>query len=79
MSESIHPKLTRITVEGHEYLVPESVTGNPRARRLLVRAIKSSLEVYKRLLEAGVPEEDARYALITPFAKYLPLADKNES
>jgi len=61
-----------LRVKGREYLVPRSISDNPRARRLFVRAVEKSLEAYERLIQAGVPEEEAKYVLITPFAEYLP-------
>ncbi len=72
MTEHSGSDLNIVRVKGREYLVPRSISDNPRARRLFVRAVERSLETYERLLQAGVPEEEAKYVLITPFAEYLP-------
>lgn len=72
MTESSNPKLAIVTISGREYLVPRSIAENPQARRLFIRAVERSLDTYERLIEAGIPEEEAKYVLITTFEGYLP-------
>lgn len=58
--------------KGPKLRILESIADNPEARRLFVRAARSSLKVYRQMMEAGVPEEEAKYVLIMPFASLGP-------
>ena len=46
-----------------EYVVPPSVEKHPELKEEFERAIKGYFESYRRLQEAGIPAEDARYLL----------------
>lgn len=49
--------------EGLSVIKPESVAADVETERVFDEAIAASLEAYAKLLEAGVPAEDARYLL----------------
>lgn len=49
--------------EGLSVIKPESVAADAETERVFDEAIAASLEAYAKLLEAGVPAEDARYLL----------------
>ena len=48
---------------GVDVVKPESIAQNEEASVLFDQAIDAAVEAYKKLLEAGVPAEDARYLL----------------
>ncbi len=52
-----------VTYDKLMFINPPSIAENTAAREVFTRANQASLEAYKALLEAGVPAEDARYAL----------------
>ncbi|MEM3579186.1 MAG: FAD-dependent thymidylate synthase [Candidatus Bathyarchaeia archaeon] len=45
------------------YVVPPSINANPEAKKLFDNALEHISETYNKLLEMGVPKEDARYIL----------------
>ena len=49
--------------DGLSVIKPESVTGDPETERVFDEAIDAALSAYAKLLDAGVPAEDARYLL----------------
>lgn len=49
--------------EAPNVVVPDSVNADPELRKVFDEAIDASYEAYRRLAEAGVPAEDARYVL----------------
>ena len=49
--------------DGLATVKPESVAQNDETNRIFDQAIEAALEGYKKLLDAGVPAEDARYLL----------------
>ncbi|NBI31416.1 FAD-dependent thymidylate synthase [Enterorhabdus sp. P55] len=48
---------------GLETVKPGSVADDPEASRVFDEAIEAAIAAYERLLEAGIPAEDARYLL----------------
>lgn len=46
-----------------EYVVPPSIRRNPQAMELFERQMHQVQESYSRLVEMGIPREDARYVL----------------
>lgn len=48
---------------GLDCVKPESVKGDPETEAIFDEAIQASVTAYQKLLEAGVPAEDARYLL----------------
>lgn len=48
---------------GVDVVKPESIAQSEEASALFDQAIQSAVEAYQKLLEAGVPAEDARYLL----------------
>ncbi len=48
---------------GVEVVKPESVTATPELEAVFDEAIEATVNAYKKLLDAGVPAEDARYLL----------------
>lgn len=48
---------------GLETVKPGSVADDPEASRVFDEAIEATIAAYERLLEAGIPAEDARYLL----------------
>lgn len=49
--------------EGVETVKPDTVSHNEEANRIFDEAINAVLEGYQKLLDAGIPAEDARYLL----------------
>ena len=49
--------------EGVNVIKPETVSSNEEANRVFDEAIEAVLEGYQKLLDAGIPAEDARYLL----------------
>ncbi len=49
--------------DGIEVIKPSSIVSNEEANALFDQAIKTVVDVYTRLLDTGVPAEDARYVL----------------
>lgn len=49
--------------EGVSVVKPESVLANEEANAVFDEAIEAATSAYKKLLDAGVPAEDARYLL----------------
>ena len=49
--------------DGLETVKPGSVADDPEASRVFDEAIEAAIAAYERLLEAGIPAEDARYLL----------------
>lgn len=54
-----------VTEDNFAYVVPPSVKRNNKALKLFCEKMDDLQEVYKQLLEADIPEEDARYILPT--------------
>lgn len=46
-----------------EYVIPPSLIGNPQANRLFNETLENVSQTYQKLLDMGVPKEDARYIL----------------
>ena len=49
--------------DGVEVVVPETVKATPETQAVFDEAIEACVSAYKKLLDAGVPAEDARYLL----------------
>lgn len=49
--------------ENFEYVVPPSIAESPIRAEVYKQQMHSALEAYKKLLDAGVPAEDARFVL----------------
>jgi thymidylate synthase (FAD) len=49
--------------DGLDVIVPETISANEETAALFDEAVDAAMEAYKKLLEAGVPAEDARYLL----------------
>jgi len=45
------------------YVVPPSIDANPEAKKLFDETLQHISEAYNKLLEMGIPKEDARYVL----------------
>ncbi len=43
------------------YIVPPSLENRPEARQIFDNAVQQTLDAYRRMVEAGIPAEDARY------------------
>lgn len=46
-----------------DFIMPPSIVQNPAARDAFMKAMEEDSAVYRRLVELGVPREDARYIL----------------
>lgn len=46
-----------------EFTVPASVSNNPKAREIFNSSIQETTAAYHRLLDLGIPAEDARYLM----------------
>ena len=62
---SFNPQSQRYVkyTEGLSVVKPETVAANPETERVFDEAIDAALSAYAKLLDAGVPAEDARYLL----------------
>ncbi len=49
--------------EAPNVVVPDTVNADPKLRAIFDEAMAASYDAYRRLAEAGVPAEDARYVL----------------
>ncbi len=49
--------------DGVDVVVPDSVKATPETKAVFDEAIEACVSAYKKLLDAGVPAEDARYLL----------------
>lgn len=49
--------------DGIEVVEPPSIAENPDAQAIFTEAMSASTEAYRRLLDAGIPPEDARFVL----------------
>lgn len=49
--------------QGLSVVKPETVKANPETESLFDQAIEAAVSAYEKLLEAGIPAEDARYLL----------------
>lgn len=52
-----------VKVEDPEFVVPPSVKGEPEAEAIFREAVSKAREAYSKLVERGIPLEDARYVL----------------
>jgi thymidylate synthase (FAD) len=52
-----------VKMDGFEVVTPPQIAQNPDTLALFNQAIKASEVVYNKLLEAGIPAEDARFIL----------------
>jgi thymidylate synthase (FAD) len=50
-------------VEKEDFIVPPSIRNNPEALKLYEELLKSSVEVFKKIKDLGVPKEDSRFVL----------------
>lgn len=46
-----------------DYVIPPSIEARPHLRRRFVEIVESIFDIYKTMIEEGVPAEDARYIL----------------
>ena len=52
-----------VSLETPDYVEPHTVESDPERDRLFNEAMENAWSAYNRLIEAGVPPEDARYVL----------------
>ncbi|MBW7957378.1 MAG: FAD-dependent thymidylate synthase [Deltaproteobacteria bacterium] len=52
-----------VTASAPEYAVPPTIAVDPEKKKLFEAAVKRAYRDYKRLVDAGIPAEDARYLL----------------
>jgi len=50
-------------IDGLNVITPESISGDAERQKVFDEAIEAGLAAYEKLIEAGVPAEDARYLL----------------
>lgn len=46
-----------------QYVTPPTIEANPEAKKIFDETLESISETYKKLLDMGIPKEDARYVL----------------
>lgn len=46
-----------------DLIIPPKIKDNPEAKRIFIELTKSAKENYKKLLDLGIPKEDARYII----------------
>lgn len=52
-----------VKVEEADFVIPPSIRSNPEFLEIFEKAFESSFEAYRKLMESGIPVEDARYVL----------------
>jgi thymidylate synthase (FAD) len=52
-----------VNEEKGQYVIPSTIRGNEDALRLFMEHLDRSRELYKKLIELGIPKEDARFSL----------------
>ncbi len=52
-----------VSLENANFVVPLTIKKDQKAREIFDRIIKEARDAYRKLLELGVPEEDARYVV----------------
>jgi thymidylate synthase (FAD) len=52
-----------VSLKKLEYITPATISARPELRAQYKEAVESAHQLYSRLLEAGIPAEDARYVL----------------
>ena len=52
-----------VNMRGCEYVIPETIQKDPNARYFYNWCITATQNIYAKLLDFGIPEEDARYVL----------------
>lgn len=52
-----------VSEKNFEFVVPESIKKNPDAQKIFMEVIDKSREVYRKLQEMGIKNEDARFVL----------------
>ncbi|MDQ7793394.1 MAG: FAD-dependent thymidylate synthase [bacterium] len=62
-----------VRVDSNDFVLPPSVRVSPAARAEYERALEVTATSYRRLMELGVPREDARYCLPQAVASRLVL------
>jgi thymidylate synthase (FAD) len=50
-------------VEKEDFIVPPSIKNNPDALKIYEELLKSSVEVFKKMKDMGIPKEDSRFVL----------------
>jgi thymidylate synthase ThyX len=51
-------------VEGWGFIVPESIVTNKQMLDIAVSLVEKAIATYRKLLDLGIPPEDAEYALL---------------
>ncbi|MEM3702989.1 MAG: FAD-dependent thymidylate synthase [Candidatus Bathyarchaeia archaeon] len=46
-----------------QYVTPPTINANPEAKKVFDRALENVSKAYNKLIEMGIPKEDARYVL----------------
>ncbi|MBE7414667.1 MAG: FAD-dependent thymidylate synthase [Deltaproteobacteria bacterium] len=52
-----------VTASAPEYAVPHTIASDPEKKKLFEGAVKRAYRDYRKLVDAGIPAEDARYLL----------------
>jgi len=52
-----------VTMEDPAWVTPPSIQGRPETEKLFAEAVREAHAMYARLVESGIPKEDARYIL----------------
>ena len=54
-----------VNVGNQKVVIPESIRKNLEAYEIFLDVVEKSMDGYKKLIELGIPKEDARYGLIS--------------
>ena len=52
-----------VSFEKPEYVIPPKIAADPELKRQFEEAVQANFTLYKKLQEAGIPSEDARFVL----------------
>jgi thymidylate synthase (FAD) len=50
-------------VEKEDFIIPPSIKNNPDALKIYEELLKSSVDVFKKMKDLGIPKEDSRFVL----------------
>jgi thymidylate synthase (FAD) len=63
-----------VSEKAAEFVVPPTVAGNPRAKKIFAGSVSCSAAAYRELVALGIPKEDARFVIPAAAASELVLS-----
>jgi len=63
MASYLQMSSRHVNLSNLDSVIPPKIKDNPEAKRIFIELTKSAKENYKKLLDLGIPKEDARYII----------------